>query len=100
MVARVQPGYAFSVVCDLGSAVGLTTHVTERMGSFVWIASPVFDEQPTQADVAPISAWRWPLWLPLGAMARRKLVVARGSAWHRPGTVQPSVLSDHARRSR
>jgi hypothetical protein len=26
-----------------GSAVGLATHLTERMGSFVWVAEPIFD---------------------------------------------------------
>jgi len=77
-VPRVQPGYAFSIVCDLGFAVGLTTHVTKRMGSFVWIAQPIFDEEPTAADAASVSAWRWPTWLPLGAMAHRKIVIPLG----------------------
>lgn len=78
MAARVQPGYAFSIVCDLGFAVGLATHVTERMGSFVWIGEPIFDEEPTNAEATAIAAWRWPVWLPLGAMARRKLVIPLG----------------------
>jgi hypothetical protein len=77
-VLRVQPGYAFSIVCDLGFAVGLTTHVTKRMGSFVWIAQPMFDEEPTAADAASVRAWRWPTWLPLGPMAHRKLVIPLG----------------------
>jgi hypothetical protein len=50
------------------------------MGSFVWIAEPIFDEEPTQANVASISAWRWPVWLPLGAMVRRRLVMPLGLA--------------------
>jgi hypothetical protein len=78
LAPRVQPGYAFSIVCDLGFAIGLTTHVTKRRGSFVWMAAPVFDEEPAQEDVASINAWRWPVWLPLGSMARRKLVIPLG----------------------
>jgi hypothetical protein len=78
LAPRVQPGYAFSIVCDLGFAVGLTTHVTKRMGSFVWIAEPIFDAEPTKANVAAINAWRWPIWLPLGSMAYRKLVIPLG----------------------
>ena len=78
MAPRVQPGYAFSIVCDLGFAVGLVTHVTKRIGSFVWVAVDIFDEEPTAADVSALAGWRWPVWLPLGAMARRKLVIPLG----------------------
>lgn len=61
MAPRVQPGYAFSIVCDLGFTVGLTTHVTKRMGSFVWMASDMFDEEPTAAEVSSETSWRWPV---------------------------------------
>lgn len=88
MAPRVQPGYAFSIVCDLGFAVGLTTHVTKRMGSFVWIAKPIFDEEPTDTDVTTISVWRWPVQLPLGALARRKLVIPLGLV-----PIPPNLLS-------
>lgn len=89
---RVQPGYAFSLVCDLGFAVGLTTHVTKRMGSFVWIASPVYDEEPTLDDVGSISAWRWPVFLPLGSMARRKLVTPIGLVLIPPDLVSYPIM--------
>lgn len=36
------------------------------------------DEEPTAADAASLRAWHWPAWLPLGAMAHRKLVIPLG----------------------
>ena len=88
MAPKVQPGYAFSIVCDLGFAVGLTTHVTKRMGSFVWIAERIFEGEPTTADVATITDWRWPIFLPLGAMVRRRLVIPLGLV-----TIPPDLAS-------
>jgi hypothetical protein len=71
-----------------GFAVDLTTHVTKRMGAFVWIAEPIFDEEPTEAEVTTVGAWRWPVWLPLGAMVRRKLVIPLGLV-----SIQPELRS-------
>jgi hypothetical protein len=73
-----KPGYAFSLVCDLGFAVGLMTHYVERIGHLVWIAEPIFDEEPSLEDVAKIDSWRWPVFFPLGAAVRRKLVTQIG----------------------
>ena len=73
-MARAQPGLAFSLVCDLGFAVGLMTHRVERIGDLVWMAEPVFDEEPTVAEVEKIEDWRWPVHFPLGAALRRKIV--------------------------
>lgn len=73
-MATASKARAFWIVCDLGFAVGLETHKHKRMGSLVWIAEPVFDEEPTLEDVAAIRRWRWCTFFPLGAALRRQLV--------------------------
>lgn len=78
-MARPKPGLAFSLVCDLGFAVGLVTHDLPKIGSLVWIAKPTFDEQPTQEQVRDINQWRWPVLFPLAAAIRRNLVTPLGS---------------------
>ncbi len=77
-MAALKPGLAFSVSCGLGFAVGLMTHHVERIGHLVWIAVPVFGEEPTVEDVTAISQWRWPVFFPLGAAIRRKIVTPIG----------------------
>lgn len=75
---RVHPGLAFTSVCDVGFAVGLVTHQVPRFGDLVWLAEPVFDEQPDAAVVESIDRWRWPVFFPTGAAIRRKLVTGIG----------------------
>jgi len=70
---------SFSIVCDLGFAVGLMTHDVTRIGSLIWIAEPVFDEPPTVRDVEEIKRWRWPVFFPLSAAIRRKIVTPIGT---------------------
>lgn len=77
-MAQLKPGFAFSLVCDLGFAVGLLTHDLQRSGQLVWMAEPVFDEEPTLKDVEGIDRWRWPALFPLGAAIRRKIVTPIG----------------------
>jgi len=77
-VARPEPGLSFSIVCDLGFAVGLVTHDVPRIGSLIWIAEPMFDEAPTLQDVGEIKRWRWPVFFPLSAAIRRKIVTPIG----------------------
>lgn len=77
-MARPTPGLSFSVVCDLGFAVGLVTHDVPRTGSLIWIAEPTFDEPPTLQDVEEIKAWRWPVFFPLSAAIHRKIVTPIG----------------------
>ena len=77
-MAPAQPGLAFSLVCDLGFAVGLTIRVVPRMGALVWMAEQTFDEAPTIESVATLAGWRWPVFFPLGAALRRKLVYPIG----------------------
>lgn len=67
-------GVAFSLVCDRGFAVGLCSHRHARMGTLVWMAEPFFDGFPTADDVEAIETWRWPVFFPLGAAFRRKIV--------------------------
>lgn len=74
MVSQLKPGAAFSVPCDLGFAVGLMTHHLPRTGHLLWIAEPTFAEEPGIQDVGQIRRWRWPVFFPLGAAIRRKLV--------------------------
>lgn len=71
---RVQPGLAFSLVSDLGFAVGIVTYDVPRIGSLIWIAEPTFDEEPTVAEVQQIDRWRWPVLFPVAAAIRRKIV--------------------------
>lgn len=74
MARRPQPGLAFSIVCDLGFAVGLMTHDVPRMGSLIWIAAPTFDEEPPVEQVQQITRWRWPVFFPLSVALHRRIV--------------------------
>jgi hypothetical protein len=73
-MSHVQPGYAFSIVCDLGFAVGLATHLIPRIGTLVWMAEEIYDDEPQVKDAHAIEKWRWPVFFPLGAAARRRLI--------------------------
>lgn len=57
-MARIAPGLAFSVTCDLGYAVGLVTHQVRRVGDLIWVAEPIFDTEPDVDAVAEIKRWR------------------------------------------
>lgn len=78
MAARPKPGLVFSIVCDLGFAVGLVTYDLPKIGSLVWIAEPTFDDEPTLEDVQRIGRWRWPVFFPVAAAIRRKIVTPIG----------------------
>lgn len=71
---RVTPGLTFSLVCDLGFAVGLVTHQVPRFGDLVWMADPIFDEAPDIEVARRIERWRWPVFFPTGAALRRRVV--------------------------
>ena len=75
---QVQPGLAFSLVCDLGFAIGVVTHDVPRIGSLIWMAEPTFDEEPSAEETAQIEQWRWPVFFPLQAAIRRKIVAPIG----------------------
>jgi hypothetical protein len=85
---RPQPGLSFSIVCDLGYAVGIVAHDVPRVGSLIWMAEPLFDEVPSTREVEEIKHWRWPVFFPLSAAIRRKLVMPIGM------TAVPSELQD------
>jgi hypothetical protein len=68
----------FSIVCDLGFAVGIATHDVPKIGTLVWMAEPTFDDKPSIEQVKAISEWRWPIYFPLAAAIRRKIVVPIG----------------------
>lgn len=76
---RPAPGLAFSIVCDLGFAVGLVAHDIPKTGSLIWIAEPTFDEEPTLVQVRQISSWRWPVFFPVGAAMRRRIISPIGT---------------------
>lgn len=73
-MAKMQRGLAFSLMCDLGFAVGIVTHDVPRIGSLIWVAEPTFDEEPTVDDVIGIRRWRWPVFFSVAAAVRRKIV--------------------------
>src|SRR4051794_15136778 len=75
---RIQPGYAFTIVCDLGFAVGVASHLVDRMGTLVWMAERIVESEPTIDDVLELRQWRWPVFFPLGAAVRRKIVYPVG----------------------
>jgi hypothetical protein len=77
-VTRVAPGLAFSIVCDLGFALGLVTLQIPRFGDLVWLAEPVFDEEPDLTTVEGVDRWRWPVFFPTGPALRRQLVIPVG----------------------
>lgn len=70
----LKPGLAFSPVTDSGFAVDLYTRRIEAEGYVICMAEPTYDESPTLAQVRAIHRWRWPIFFPLGAALRRKLV--------------------------
>jgi hypothetical protein len=77
-VARVTPGLAFSLVCDLGFAVGLVTHQVPNLGDLAWFAEQVLDDEPDLKTAGALDKWRWPVFFPTGAAVRRKLVTPIG----------------------
>lgn len=79
MATRPQPGFAWFIACDVGFAVGLVTHYLPRFGHLVWMAQPVFDEEPTTDDVIAITEWRWPVLFPLGAAVHRHIATKIGT---------------------
>ncbi len=66
------------MVTDAGFAVGLMSYDVERIGSLIWMAEPVFEEEPTLDQVVEIDRWRWPVFFPLSAALRRKIVTPIG----------------------
>jgi len=78
MAPRPQPGLAWYIVCDAGFAVGLVTHYLPKWGHLVWMADPVFDNEPTLEDVLAIRRWRWPVLFPLGAAIHRHIATGVG----------------------
>ena len=54
--------------------MGLCTHRHAAMGHLVWMAEAFFDEFPTVEGVTAIESRRWPVFFPLGAALRRKIV--------------------------
>jgi hypothetical protein len=77
-VSRPEPGLAFYLICDLGFAIGLVTHDTPKIGSLIWIAEPTFESEPMLEQVRQIDRWRWPIFFPVGAAVRRKVVTPLG----------------------
>ena len=71
-------GLAFYLVCDRGFAVGVCTHKHARLGHLIWLAEPFFDDEPSMATAEAIGDWRWPVFYPLGAAVRRRLVTRLG----------------------
>jgi hypothetical protein len=80
---------------DAGFAVGVMSYDVERIGSLIWMAEPVFDEEPTLDQVVHINRWRWPVFFPLSAALRRKIVTPIG-----PLSVPESLQSFPLMRSR
>ena len=91
-MARPNPGLTFSLVCDLGFAVGLMTHDIRRIGSLVWIAEETFDEVPTLEQVHRLNRWRWPVFFPLSAAIRRKIATPLGMVAIPPALQQFPVM--------
>ncbi len=54
---RVRPGLYFFLPTDLGFAVGVVTHLTQGSGDVVWLAEPMFDEEPALDEAAGIREW-------------------------------------------
>jgi hypothetical protein len=77
-MSRPKPGLVFSLVCDVGFAIGMVTHDVPRVGSLVWMAQPTFDEEPTVERIGQIDRWRWPVFFPLAAAIRRNIVTPIG----------------------
>jgi hypothetical protein len=75
MSARFGPGTAFWIPTDAGFALGIVAHQDKEhtYGSLVWMADRFFEEPPTIDDVASVG-WRWCVFFPVGAAARRRIV--------------------------
>jgi hypothetical protein len=73
-VKRVRPGLYFLLPTELGYAVGLVTHQTAGFGDVVWLAQPMFAEEPGIDDVVKIHEWRWPILLTVGPAIRQKVI--------------------------
>ena len=71
---RAEPGLAFTLVCELGFSVGVVTHRVPRLGAMVWVAEPVFENEPDAESVGRISGWRWPVLFPADAALRRRII--------------------------
>ena len=56
----------------------MMTHYRQRVGHLIWMANSVFEEQPTIEGVRQVDRWRWPIFFPLGAAIRRKIVTPIG----------------------
>jgi len=91
-VPALKPGLAFRLACDNGFAVGLMTHHVDRFGHLIWIAEPMFDDAPTLEEAQSIRRWRWPVFFPLGAAIRRKVVTPIGVIPIPPDLVRFPVL--------
>lgn len=75
---RPKPGFAWYIVCDAGFAVGLVSHYLPKWGHLVWMAEPVFDDEPTVEDVLAIRGWRWPVLFPVGGAVHRHIATRIG----------------------
>ena len=75
---RPQPGLAFYIVCDRGFAVGIVTHDFGKFGTLIWMAEPMFEEEPTVDDVLAIKEWRWPICFPVSGYLYRKVIIRIG----------------------
>ena len=94
MAPRPKPGFAWYIVCDAGFAVGLVSHYLPKWGHLVWMAEPVFDDEPTMEHVLAIRHWRWPVLFPLGAAVHRHIATRIGIV---PTCTSPRVASDAKR---
>ena len=73
-----EPGLAFTVPIKGGHLVGLVTHAEPDRGSLCWIAAPTFEHEPSVAEVAAITEWRWPVWFLARTAIRRRLARSVG----------------------
>jgi len=91
---RPKPGFAWYIVCDAGFAVGLVSHYLPKWGHLVWMAEPVFDDEPTVEDVLAIRRWRWPVLFPLGAAVHRHIATRIGVV-PIPARLLPATFDEH-----
>jgi hypothetical protein len=77
-VKRVRPGLYFFLPTDLGIAVGVVTHLTQGSGDVIWLAEPMFDEEPALDEAASIREWRWPILLTVGPAIHQKAIYKIG----------------------
>lgn len=62
-----------------GHLVGLYTHERPPDGSLIWVAEWTFRQPPTVDEVAGIDRWRWPVFFPVAAAIRRRIVTPIGN---------------------